>query len=141
MFQFGELFIFLPLSPFSIQLELQGLVWCTLQWFLHALHVFSSSCKVIKNILLQLCRSIHLLFYWILFENVMSMHRTKATLIGLLEAGRANEWVVTEKLGDVLKKKAGEATKNKTGAKFFRIPKLRIGDRYTIIILFCYESI
>ncbi|KAH1220643.1 Glucomannan 4-beta-mannosyltransferase 2 [Glycine max] len=30
-------------------------------------------------------RSIHLLFYWILFENVMSLHRTKATFIGLLE--------------------------------------------------------
>nr|BAF36300.1 hypothetical protein [Ipomoea trifida] len=47
-------------------------------------------------------RSIHLLFYWILFENVMSFHRTKATLIGLLEFKRANEWVVTEKLGDAI---------------------------------------
>lgn len=35
----------------------------------------------------------------------MSMHRTKATFIGLLEAGRVNEWVVTEKLGDTLKSK------------------------------------
>lgn len=50
-------------------------------------------------------RSIHLLFYWILFENVMAFHRTKATFIGLLEAKRANEWVVTEKLGDALKNK------------------------------------
>lgn len=47
-------------------------------------------------------RSIHLLFYWILFENVMSFHRTKATIIGLLEFKRANEWVVTEKLGDAI---------------------------------------
>jgi len=39
----------------------------------------------------------------------MSLHRTKATIIGLLEAGRANEWVVTEKLGD--------SQKNKTNAK------------------------
>ncbi|KAF0911474.1 hypothetical protein E2562_011126 [Oryza meyeriana var. granulata] len=44
-------------------------------------------------------RSWHLLIFWILFENVMSMHRSKATVIGLLEASRANEWVVTEKLG------------------------------------------
>uniref|UniRef100_A0ACD5ZBC2 Uncharacterized protein n=1 Tax=Avena sativa TaxID=4498 RepID=A0ACD5ZBC2_AVESA len=44
-------------------------------------------------------RSWHLLVFWILFENVMSMHRSKATIIGLLEASRANEWVVTEKLG------------------------------------------
>ncbi|EAZ45755.1 hypothetical protein OsJ_30439 [Oryza sativa Japonica Group] len=45
-------------------------------------------------------RSCHLLIFWILFENVMSMHRTKATLIGLLEATRANEWVVTDKRGN-----------------------------------------
>ncbi|KAJ4907973.1 Glucomannan 4-beta-mannosyltransferase 2 [Raphanus sativus] len=53
-------------------------------------------------------RSIHLLFYWILFENVMSLHRTKATLIGLFEAGRANEWVVTAKLG------SGQSAKGNT---------------------------
>lgn len=35
----------------------------------------------------------------------MAYHRTKATFIGLLEAKRANEWVVTEKLGDALKNK------------------------------------
>nr|TKW32043.1 hypothetical protein SEVIR_2G144500v2 [Setaria viridis] len=44
-------------------------------------------------------RSCHLLVFWILFENVMSMHRSKAAVIGLLEASRANEWVVTDKLG------------------------------------------
>ncbi|KAJ1253918.1 hypothetical protein BS78_04G292700 [Paspalum vaginatum] len=44
-------------------------------------------------------RSWHLLIFWILFENVMSMHRSKAAVIGLLEASRANEWVVTDKLG------------------------------------------
>lgn len=63
----------------------------------------------------------------------MSLHRTKATLIGLLEAGRVNEWVVTEKLGDVLKKKAAEAAKNKTSAKsIFRLPRFKIGDRYIV---------
>ena len=35
----------------------------------------------------------------------MSLHRIKAAVIGLLETGRANEWVVTEKLGDALKPK------------------------------------
>ncbi|CAL9005818.1 unnamed protein product [Prunus brigantina] len=49
-------------------------------------------------------RSLHLLIFWILFENVMSLHRTKATFIGLFEAGRVNEWVVTEKLGDAPRK-------------------------------------
>ncbi|KAJ0988293.1 hypothetical protein J5N97_006649 [Dioscorea zingiberensis] len=48
-------------------------------------------------------RSIHLMPLWILFENVMSMHRMKSTMIGLFEAGSVNEWVVTEKLGDALK--------------------------------------
>ncbi|KAI3904136.1 hypothetical protein MKW98_021722 [Papaver atlanticum] len=49
-------------------------------------------------------RSIHLLVFWILLENVMSMTRIKAILIGLLDSKRANEWVVTEKLGDALLK-------------------------------------
>ncbi|ESW15826.1 hypothetical protein PHAVU_007G105400 [Phaseolus vulgaris] len=66
-------------------------------------------------------RSIHLLVFWILFENVMSMHRTKATLTGLLEAGRVNEWVVTEKLGDALK--------TKSGGKAVRKPRIKIGER------------
>ena len=35
----------------------------------------------------------------------MAMHRTKGTFIGLLEGGRVNEWVVTEKLGDALETK------------------------------------
>ena len=52
----------------------------------------------------------------------MSLHRTKATLIGLLEAGRVNEWVVTEKLGDALKMKLG--------AKAPRKPRFRVGERY-----------
>ncbi|KAJ6830991.1 putative mannan synthase 4 [Iris pallida] len=42
---------------------------------------------------------IHLIPFWILFENVMALHRFKATVIGLMEAGSAHEWVVTEKLG------------------------------------------
>uniref|UniRef100_A0A2N9G2K0 glucomannan 4-beta-mannosyltransferase n=1 Tax=Fagus sylvatica TaxID=28930 RepID=A0A2N9G2K0_FAGSY len=81
-------------------------------------------------------RSFHLLFYWILFENVMSLHRTKATLIGLLEAGRANEWVVTEKLGDSALKNKGDAAKNKTNAKsLFKRPKFKLGDRLNTLEL------
>lgn len=67
-------------------------------------------------------RSLHLLVFWILFENVMSLHRTKATIIGLLEASRSNEWIVTEKLGDALKAKAS--------TKAPRRPRFRIGERY-----------
>ncbi|MCD7460380.1 hypothetical protein HAX54_043413 [Datura stramonium] len=69
---------------------------------LHPLHYHHS----------QLCRNAKvnsLLFYWILFENVMAFHRTKATFIGLLEARRANEWVVTG-LGDALRTR----TRNET---------------------------
>ncbi|KAL0909138.1 hypothetical protein M5K25_023670 [Dendrobium thyrsiflorum] len=43
--------------------------------------------------------SIHLVLLWILFEQVMSFHRCKAVYIGLLEAGRVKEWIVTEKFG------------------------------------------
>ncbi|KAJ9175388.1 hypothetical protein P3X46_013950 [Hevea brasiliensis] len=66
-------------------------------------------------------RSLHLLIFWVLFENVISLHRTKATFIGLLEAGRVNEWVVTEKLGDALK--------IKSTAKAPKKPSFRIGER------------
>ncbi|KAK9072801.1 hypothetical protein SSX86_009238 [Deinandra increscens subsp. villosa] len=56
--------------------------------------ILNSSCTL---------RSLHLLVLWILFENVMSFHRSKATIIGLLGANRVNEWVVTEKLGNATK--------------------------------------
>ncbi|TVU48257.1 hypothetical protein EJB05_07886, partial [Eragrostis curvula] len=49
--------------------------------------------------------SIHLVPLWILFENVMSMHRMRAALTGLLETMYVNEWVVTEKVGDHVKDK------------------------------------
>nr|CAB3468475.1 unnamed protein product [Digitaria exilis] len=72
-------------------------------------------------------RSFHLIVFWVLFENVMSLHRTKATFIGLLEAGRVNEWVVTEKLGDALRMKLpGKGSKKL---------HMRIGDRLHILEL------
>ncbi|KAF8042537.1 hypothetical protein BT93_A1001 [Corymbia citriodora subsp. variegata] len=72
-------------------------------------------------------RSLHLMVFWILFENVMSFHRTKATFIGLLEAGRVNEWIVTEKLGDALKVKASNRAPKK--------PRYRFGDRLHVLEL------
>ncbi|KAA8539198.1 hypothetical protein F0562_025890 [Nyssa sinensis] len=72
-------------------------------------------------------RSLHLLVFWIPFENVMSLHRTKATFIGLLEAGRVNEWVVTEKLGDALKTKLGSKAPKKA--------RIRIGERLHLLEL------
>ncbi|XP_054810946.1 glucomannan 4-beta-mannosyltransferase 2 [Prosopis cineraria] len=82
-------------------------------------------------------RSIHLLFYWILFENVMSLHRTKATFIGLLEAGRANEWVVTAKLGDsVNNKNKADAVKNKINVtKPIKKPRLKLAERFNLLEL------
>ncbi|XP_031270869.1 glucomannan 4-beta-mannosyltransferase 9-like [Pistacia vera] len=72
-------------------------------------------------------RSLHLMVFWILFENVMSLHRTKATFIGLMEGVRVNEWIVTEKLGDALKFKAGSKTPRK--------PRFLIGDRIHMLEL------
>lgn len=63
----------------------------------------------------------HLLVLWILFENVMSLHRSKAAIIGLLEANRVNEWVVTEKLGNT--------TKQKYNARASKRPRSRIRER------------
>ncbi|CAI0469454.1 unnamed protein product [Linum tenue] len=69
-------------------------------------------------------RSLHLVIFWIVFENVISLHRTKATFIGLLEAGRVNEWIVTEKLGDALKTKSTKAPKK---------PRFRLGERLHVL--------
>ncbi|XP_028946215.2 glucomannan 4-beta-mannosyltransferase 9-like isoform X1 [Malus domestica] len=77
---------------------------------------------------LRFRRSIHLLVFWILFENIMSLHRTKATIIGLLEASRVNEWIVTEKLGDALKTL-------KVATKLPRKPRFRIGERLHLLEL------
>ncbi|RCV08341.1 hypothetical protein SETIT_1G318100v2 [Setaria italica] len=51
-------------------------------------------------------RSIHLILLWVLFENAMALHRFKAILIGFFEADRANEWIVTQKLGNLQKLKS-----------------------------------
>ncbi|CAN1357117.1 Glucomannan 4-beta-mannosyltransferase 9 [Linum perenne] len=76
-------------------------------------------------------RSLHLVIFWIVFENVISLHRTKATFIGLFEAGRVNEWIVTEKLGDALKSKSAKAPKK---------PRFRLGERLHVLELMtgCY---
>ncbi|XP_061345338.1 glucomannan 4-beta-mannosyltransferase 2 isoform X2 [Gastrolobium bilobum] len=86
-------------------------------------------------------RSIHLLFYWILFENVMSLHRTKATLIGLLEAGRVNEWVVTEKLGDSNKTNATKAIKKPRFKFGERLHLLELGFAAFLFICGCYDFV
>lgn len=70
-------------------------------------------------------RSLHLVVFWILFENAMSLLRTKAAIIGLLEANRVNEWVVTEKLGATAKQKNNP---NRTAKK----PQSRILERCVI---------
>ncbi|KNA10420.1 hypothetical protein SOVF_144400 [Spinacia oleracea] len=80
-------------------------------------------------------RSIHLLFYWILFENVMSLHRTKATLIGLFEAGRANEWVVTEKLGDSQKNKGNAKEKSSSIKAAMKKVRAKVLDRMNFLEL------
>jgi beta-mannan synthase len=46
---------------------------------------------------------IHLLVFWALFENVMSLHRTKATIVGLFDLSNyVNKWTVIEKLGNLM---------------------------------------
>lgn len=60
---------------------------------------------ILLSYLLLHCSSFHLVVIWVLFENVMSLHRLKAAFTGLFEAERVNEWIVTEKLGDANKTK------------------------------------
>ncbi|PWA75231.1 nucleotide-diphospho-sugar transferases superfamily protein [Artemisia annua] len=86
-------------------------------------------------------RSFHLLVFWILFENVMSLHRTKGTFIGLFEAGtRVNEWVVTKKLGEALKPKAGsKATKKHRIQIWESVHMLEIIMGLYLFLCGCYD--
>ncbi|XP_019101299.1 PREDICTED: probable mannan synthase 7 isoform X1 [Camelina sativa] len=79
-----------------------GRLRCPLLLFLYNLSSFLS---LVALLILYVNRSIHLLAFWVLFENSMSLVRTKALVMGLLETGRVQEWVVTEKSGDALKTK------------------------------------
>ncbi|KAI3987225.1 hypothetical protein MKX01_031709 [Papaver californicum] len=84
-------------------------------------------------------RSLHLVIFWILFENVMSLHRTKAAIIGLLEASRVNEWVVTEKHGNTLKHNEGKPRRKRCGlcgleSRHFSSTN-RIGERIHLLEL------
>jgi beta-mannan synthase len=64
-----------------------------------------------------------LIVFWILFENVMSLHRTKATFVGLFDLGRVNEWIVTEKLGSALKGRLAKFGAKKGGIR------MKFGER------------
>ncbi|KAL8145949.1 hypothetical protein AgCh_003904 [Apium graveolens] len=77
-------------------------------------------------------RSLHLVIFWVVFENVMAMHRTKATFIGLLEIGRVNEWVVTEKLGDASKTKASGTSS--VSSVPIKKPSARFWGRYIFLL-------
>ncbi|KAJ0243980.1 Glucomannan 4-beta-mannosyltransferase 9 [Hirschfeldia incana] len=86
-------------------------------------------------------RSLHLMVFWILFENVMSLHRTKATFIGLLEGGRVNEWIVTEKLGDLKAKAATKAPKKLRFRFGDRIHVLELGVGMYLFSVGCYDAL
>ncbi|PKA49068.1 putative mannan synthase 4 [Apostasia shenzhenica] len=81
-------------------------------------------------------RFIHIMPFWVLFENVMSLHRMKATLVGLLETGNVNEWVVTEKIGEAFKTKPETNAPETTSTKFKdRINFTELG--FAVYLLFC----
>ncbi|KAJ6811850.1 glucomannan 4-beta-mannosyltransferase 1-like [Iris pallida] len=85
-------------------------------------------------------RSIHLLPFWVFFENVMSLHRMKAVVTGLLEVGKVNEWVVTEKLGAAPKANVGkEAAKKSRWMTTNRLLFPELGMAAYLFICACYD--
>lgn len=48
----------------------------------------------------------------------MSIHRSNAVLIGLLEGSKAKEWIVTEKLGNALKQRPSCRTQRRQQWQF-----------------------
>lgn len=83
-------------------------------------------------------RSIHLAVPWVLFENIMSFHRTKGLLIGLFEAKRANEWIVTEKHGDAFKGKSKAEFSAPKGTGWYKLLRERILPQELGIALFLF---
>ncbi|KAJ7269452.1 hypothetical protein O6H91_07G041900 [Diphasiastrum complanatum] len=84
---------------------------------------------IVLNVLLTTPRSLHLMVIWILFENVMTVIRTRAVITGLLGIGRVNEWIVTKKLGTAPKEKRSKSRKRgccNTGVNI-HTPELLIG--------------
>ncbi|KAM0000882.1 putative glucomannan 4-beta-mannosyltransferase [Helianthus debilis subsp. tardiflorus] len=84
-------------------------------------------------------RSFYLVFFWIVFENVMSLHRTKATFIGLFETQRVNEWIVTEKQGNASKVKT---TTQQSQSRFKISERILMLELCVGIVLFgsaCYD--
>jgi beta-mannan synthase len=81
---------------------------------------------------------LHLLVFWVLFENVMSLHRTKATFIGLFDLGRVNEWIVTEKLGNLMKYKMSSKLSGKRSLQRLvsnvLIKGWKLGDRCVCVL-------
>ncbi|KAJ8501215.1 hypothetical protein OPV22_011767 [Ensete ventricosum] len=87
-------------------------------------------------------RSLHLIIIWIFFESVMSLHRCKAVFIGLLDAGRVNEWVVTEKAGNASKTIQTSTAAMKCPNKFWkRFHFLELGMGVLLLISACYNCI
>ncbi|CAN6246130.1 unnamed protein product [Urochloa humidicola] len=85
-------------------------------------------------------RSIHLIILWFLFENVMALHRFKAILIGFFEADRANEWIVTQKLGNLQKLKS-IASVTGTGRFKNRFHCLEIVIGMFLLVSACFDYI
>ncbi|KAI3724069.1 hypothetical protein L2E82_35834 [Cichorium intybus] len=85
-------------------------------------------------------RSFYLVAFWIVFENVMALHRTKGTFIGLLETQRVNEWVVTEKHGDASKAKASTTHHRRLGFKLSdRLLMLELSMGLVLFASGCYD--
>ncbi|KAK8931352.1 putative mannan synthase 4 [Platanthera zijinensis] len=83
-------------------------------------------------------RFIHIMPFWVVFENVMSLHRMKATLLGLLDMGNVNEWVVTEKLGEAPKTKPENHRPEATATKF--IDRINFTELAFAVYLLCCAS-
>ncbi|XAR64625.1 Glucomannan 4-beta-mannosyltransferase [Bertholletia excelsa] len=87
-------------------------------------------------------RSLPLLVFWIPFENIMSMHRSRAAIMGLAETGNVNEWVVTEKLGQAHKSQANSPPLDRP--RFWFVPRcklnwLELGMGFYLFCCGCYE--
>ncbi|XP_078160021.1 putative glucomannan 4-beta-mannosyltransferase 7 [Carex rostrata] len=81
-------------------------------------------------------KSLHLIPFWILFENVMSLHRIRAAMVGLFETATFHEWIVTKKVGNNLKDTLDIPLLEKTKTKLR--DKINLSELgFSLFLFFC----
>uniref|UniRef100_A0A0E0GMX4 Glycosyltransferase 2-like domain-containing protein n=1 Tax=Oryza nivara TaxID=4536 RepID=A0A0E0GMX4_ORYNI len=77
--------------------------------------------------------NLHTVPLWILFESVMSMHRLRAAVAGLLQLQEFNQWIVTKKVGNNAFDENNETPLLQKSRKRVNLPEIGL----SVFLIFC----